>query len=71
MEKMNEEALRRIRGGGDVKEETKARRQPISYKSPGQLPRENEVKQLKIYVGELLSLKARLDGGHTWIWVDI
>ncbi len=47
---MNEEALKRIRGGGVVKEETKVRKQPVSYKSSGQLPRESEVKQLKIFV---------------------
>ena len=50
MEKMNAQALKRLKEGGEVKEETKARKAPVSYKSPGQLPRENEVKQLKIYV---------------------
>ena len=50
MEKMNAEALRRIQEGVDVKTEDKARKAPTSYKSPGQLPREPEVKQLKIYV---------------------
>ena len=50
MEKMNAEALKRIKEGTEVKAESKARKAPISYKSPGQLPREPEVKQLKIYV---------------------
>merc|ERR550532_3867232 len=50
MERMNEEALRRIKEGGGAKAETKARKPPVSYKSNGQLPREPEVKQLKIYV---------------------
>jgi len=52
MFKMNEEALRRIKAGGDLKETEKVRKAPVSYRSPGQLPREPEVKQLKIYVGE-------------------
>ncbi len=50
MQKMNEEALRRIKEGVDFKEEVKVRKAPVSYKSPGQLPRESEVRQLKIYV---------------------
>lgn len=50
MAKMNEEALRRIRRGGSGQEEKKVRKAPVSYRSPGQLPRESEVKQLKIYV---------------------
>lgn len=51
MLKMNEDALRRIKEGGSIKEVTKMRKAPVSYRSPGQLPRESEVKQLKIYVG--------------------
>lgn len=50
MEKMNAQALKRIKEGTEVKEGPKARKAPISYKSPGQLPREPEVKQLKLYV---------------------
>ena len=50
MDKMNQKALERIKAGGHEKTETKARKAPVSYKSPGQLPREPEVKQLKIYV---------------------
>ena len=36
--------------GGGTKTESKAKKAPVSYKSNGQLPREPEVKQLKIYV---------------------
>ena len=48
---MNEEALKRIKAGGDLKETEKVRKAPVSYRSAGQLPREAEVKELKIYVG--------------------
>ena len=51
MVKMNEEALNRIKAGGDLKETEKVRKAPVSYRSAGQLPRESEVKELKIYVG--------------------
>ena len=50
MEKMNEEALRRIKDGNSGKEEVRQRKAPVSYRSPGQLPRETEVRSLKIYV---------------------
>ncbi len=50
MHKMNAEALRRIKEGGDKQEKVKVRKAPVSYRSAGQLPRENEVKTLKIYV---------------------
>ncbi len=53
MRKMNEEALKRIKNGGDAKETEKVRKAPVSYRSAGQLPRESEVKELKIYVGKL------------------
>lgn len=52
MKKMNDEAYKRIKAGGTVTEKSKVRKAPVSYKSPGQLPRESEVKQLKIYVGK-------------------
>jgi len=51
MLKMNEEALKRLKAGGESKEVEKVRKAPVSYRSPGQLPREREVKELKIYVG--------------------
>ena len=37
MEKMNEKALRRIKEGPQAKGEDKARKPPISYKSPGKV----------------------------------
>ena len=49
VEKSNNASNITILGGG-AKAETKARKPPVSYKSNGQLPREPEVKQLKIYV---------------------
>jgi len=50
MEKMNEAALKRLleAGGGDNK--VKMRKAPVCYKTPGLLPKESEVKELKIYV---------------------
>jgi nucleosome binding factor SPN SPT16 subunit len=52
--KMNEEALHRLQNGVSVKEQARARKAPVAYKSPGQLPRETEVRHLKIYVGKTL-----------------
>lgn len=57
MQKMNEEALERIKNGGVFKEKAKQRRAPVSYKSPGQLPRESEVRSLRIYVGECVCVE--------------
>lgn len=39
-----------IVSGGGKSDEVKVRKAPVSYKSPGQLPREREVKALKLYV---------------------
>ena len=50
MGKMNEDALRRIKEGTGGKETVKQKKAPVSYRSPGQLPRESEVRSLKIYV---------------------
>jgi len=50
MHKMNEEALKRIKEGGDQKAKVKQRKAPISYKTAGSLPREKEVCELKIFV---------------------
>ena len=47
---MNEDALRRIKEGGSGKEVVTQKKAPVSYRSPGQLPRESEVRSLKIYV---------------------
>ena len=48
--KMNEAALRRLQEGKGVEEKVKMRKAPVSYKTPGLLPKEPEVKELKIYV---------------------
>jgi len=50
MLKMNADALRRIKEGSSGKETVKQKKAPVSYRSPGQLPRESEVRSLKIYV---------------------
>ncbi len=56
---MHEEALKRIKAGVTEKEQVKIRKAPVSYKSAGQLPRESEVKQLKIYVGKSVGTHTR------------
>merc|ERR1719312_908129 len=50
LEKMNENALRRLKEGKTGDEKIKVRKAPVSYKTPGLLPKEPEVKELKIYV---------------------
>merc|ERR1719312_149551 len=50
LEKMNENALRRLKEGKTGDEKVKMRKAPVSYKTPGLLPKEPEVKELKIYV---------------------
>ena len=50
MDKMNEDALRRLKEGSGGQETVKQKKAPVSYRSPGQLPRESEVRSLKIYV---------------------
>jgi len=50
MHKMNEEALRRIKEGGNEKAKVKKQKAPVSYKSAGYLPKESEVRMLKIFV---------------------
>ena len=50
LEKMNEAALRRLKEGGGKEEKVKIRKAPVCYKTPGLLPKEPEVKELKIYV---------------------
>lgn len=49
-EKLNEEAKNRLANQKDKKVEDKVRKSVVSYKSVGQLPREPEMKQLKIFV---------------------
>jgi len=50
MEKMNEEALKRLKESGGQDQKIKLRKAPVCYKTPGLLPKEPEVKELKIYV---------------------
>jgi len=50
LEKMNADALRRLKEGKTGEEKVKMRKAPVSYKTPGLLPKEPEVKELKIYV---------------------
>lgn len=48
---LNERAKERIEKQGEVKESEKIRKNTVSYKSLSQMPREPEVKELKLYVG--------------------
>jgi len=50
LEKMNAAALKRLKDKGTGEEKQKVRKAPVSYKTPGLLPKEAEVKELKIYV---------------------
>ncbi|KAJ6643723.1 FACT complex subunit spt16 [Pseudolycoriella hygida] len=47
---LNERARERLDKQGDVKEAEKTRKNMVSYKSVNQMPREPEVKDLKLYV---------------------
>lgn len=49
---VNERAKERMAKQGGVKEEEKVRKSTVSYKSVNQMPREPEVKELKLYVGK-------------------
>ncbi len=49
---LNERAKERLDKQGDVKEAEKTRKNMVSYKSVNQMPREPEVKDLKLYVGK-------------------
>jgi len=48
--KMNEEALKRLKEGKKTDDTVKTKKAPVSYKTAGLLPKEAEVKDLKIYV---------------------
>lgn len=50
LEKMNDAALKRLLEGKKGDDKVKVRKAPVSYKTPGLLPKEGEVKELKIYV---------------------
>lgn len=54
---LNERAKERLAKQGGVKEEEKVRKSTVSYKSINQMPREPEVKELKLYVGKFCRLK--------------
>ena len=47
---MNADALKRMLEGKTGDNKVKMRKAPVSYKTPGLLPKEGEVKELKIYV---------------------
>lgn len=49
---LNEKAKERLAKQSSGKDTEKVRKNTVSYKSVGQMPRENEVKELKLYVGE-------------------
>merc|ERR1711962_1656524 len=50
LEKMNAAALKRLQDGKQGGEKKQVRKAPVSDKTPGLLPKEAEVKELKIYV---------------------
>lgn len=50
-QQLNEKARERLEKQDDVKETEKVRKSTVSYKSIGQMPREPEVKELKLFVG--------------------
>lgn len=49
---LNEKAKERLAKQSSGKDSEKLRKNTISYKSVTQMPRENEVKELKLYVGK-------------------
>lgn len=49
---LNEKAKERLAKQSGGKEGEKIRKSTVSYKSVSQMPRENEVKELKLYVGQ-------------------
>lgn len=48
---LNEKALERLEKQDGIKETEKIRKSTVSYKNVNQMPREPEVKELKLYVG--------------------
>lgn len=52
---LNDRAKERLAKQGGVKEAEKVRKSTVSYKSINQMPREPEVKELKLYVGKFYS----------------
>lgn len=53
---LNEKARERLEKQDGVKETEKIRKSTVSYKSINQMPREPEVKELKLYVGKCIVL---------------
>lgn len=49
---LNEKARQRLEKQDDIKETEKTRKSAVSYKNHSQMPREPEVKELKLYVGK-------------------
>lgn len=57
---LNERAKERLDKQSGVKEAEKTRKNMVSYKSVSQMPRESEVKELKLFVGELFCFSVEL-----------
>lgn len=53
-QQLNEKARERLEKQNGVKEIEKVRKSTVSYKSANQMPRESEVKELKLFVGKLI-----------------
>lgn len=51
---LNEAAKQRLAEQSSGKEAQKVRKSNVSYKNRSQMPQERDVRDLKIYVGELL-----------------
>lgn len=51
-QQLNEKARERLEKQDGIKETEKIRKSTVSYKSVNQMPRESEVKELKLFVGE-------------------
>lgn len=64
---LNEKAKERLAKQSSGKEGEKIRKSTVSYKSISQMPRENEVKELKLYVGKSCDLNSLyvLSNGHS------
>lgn len=54
-QQLNEKARERLEKQDGVKETEKVRKSTVSYKSNNQMPREPEVKEMKLFVGTLLA----------------
>ena len=70
MHKMNEEALRRIKEGGDKKETVRKKKAPVSYQKGSYLPRAKEVQSLQVWVHLFYILETNLANAQV-IPIDI